>query len=89
MLNIAILGAGSIAIKMADTLNGMVVQGNHSLTPYAIAARDGARAAAFAQEHHFAKAYGSYAEMLADPAVDLVYVATPHSHHYEHIKLCL
>jgi predicted dehydrogenase len=27
--------------------------------------------------------------MLNDPEVDLVYVATPHSHHYEHVKLCL
>ena len=37
----------------------------------------------------FEKAYGSYEEMLQDPAVELVYVASPHSHHYEHAKLCL
>ncbi len=37
----------------------------------------------------FAKAYGSYEEMLADPQVDLVYIATPHSHHYLHAKMCL
>ena len=35
------------------------------------------------------KAYGSYEEMLNDDGVELVYIATPHSHHYEHIKLCL
>ena len=89
MINIAILGAGGIAVKMADTLNGMVAQGNQTLAPYAVAARDAARAAQFAHDHHFQKAYGSYEEMLADPAVQLVYVATPHSHHYDHIRLCL
>jgi len=36
-----------------------------------------------------AKAYGSYAELVADPNVDIVYVATPHSHHYQNAMLCL
>ena len=56
---------------------------------YAIAARDLERAKAFADQYGFEKAYGSYEEMLEDPSVDLVYVATPHSHHYDHVKLCL
>ena len=89
MVNIAILGAGNIAVKMAHTINGMVAAGNHSLAPYAVAARDEARAQQFAHDYGFQKAYGSYEEMLADPKVDLVYVATPHSHHYEHMRLCL
>jgi len=89
MVNIAILGAGNIAQKMAKTVTGMVAAGNHSLAPYAVAARDAGRAHSFAQDNGFQKAYGSYEEMLADPAVDLVYVATPHSHHYEHMMLCL
>ena len=46
-------------------------------------------AQAFAREHGFTRAYGSYEEMLADPQVDLVYIATPHSHHYMHAKMCL
>ena len=33
-----------------------------------------------------ARAYGSYAELLADPDVQLVYIATPHSHHFEVAK---
>lgn len=33
--------------------------------------------------------YGSYEEMLEDPEVELVYVATPHSHHYMYAKMCL
>lgn len=36
-----------------------------------------------------AKAYGSYKEMVADPNIDIVYVATPHSHHYQNTMLCL
>lgn len=88
MKNIAILGAGRIAGTMARTLNGMKEKGERFFC-YAVAARDLSRAQAFAAEYGFEKAYGSYEEMLSDEAVDLVYIATPHSHHYEHIKLCL
>ena len=84
MIKIGIIGAGRIAGFMADTLKGM-----DTAARYAIAARDDERAKAFAEQHGFEKAYGSYEEMLADPQVELVYVATPHSHHYDHVKLCL
>jgi len=56
---------------------------------YAVAARDFSRAKAFAAAHGFQKAFGSYEEMLKDPQIDLVYISTPHSHHYEHAMLCL
>ena len=36
-----------------------------------------------------AKAYGSYEELVKDPDVDIIYVATPHSHHYQNVRLCL
>ncbi|GAO14212.1 hypothetical protein UVI_02001550 [Ustilaginoidea virens] len=36
-----------------------------------------------------AKAYGSYAELVADADVDIVYVATPHSHHFQNAMLAL
>lgn len=36
-----------------------------------------------------AKPYGSYAELAADPNVEIIYIATPHSHHYENALLCL
>ncbi|KAH8820519.1 hypothetical protein F5884DRAFT_849777 [Xylogone sp. PMI_703] len=36
-----------------------------------------------------AKAYGSYAELVADPNVDIIYVATPHSHHFQNTMLAL
>lgn len=36
-----------------------------------------------------AKAYGSYDQIVHDPEVDVIYVATPHSHHFQHSMLCL
>lgn len=48
---------------------------------YAVASRSQERAEAFAAAHGAANAYGSYAGLLADPQVDAVYVATPHSVH--------
>lgn len=83
-MNIAILGAGNIARAMATTLQPL-----KGVTCYAVAARDIKRAQIFADKFGFVKAYGSYVDMLEDPEVELVYIATPHSHHYEHIKMCL
>lgn len=83
--NFAILSAGHIAEKMAGTLSEMTDE----LVPYAIGARDLGRAKAMADKFGFEKSYGSYEELVQDENVDLVYVATPHSHHYEHVKLCL
>ena len=84
MIKMGIIGAGRIAGFMGETLQGM-----ETVARYAIAARNLERAKAFADQYGFEKAYGSYEEMLEDPSVDLVYVATPHSHHYDHVKLCL
>ncbi|MCQ2539991.1 MAG: Gfo/Idh/MocA family oxidoreductase [Acetatifactor sp.] len=84
-INMAILGAGNIAGAMAKAISGIPEWVN----AYAVAARDLERAQSFAKEWGFAKAYGSYDELVKDPQVDLIYVATPHSHHYEHAKLCL
>lgn len=83
-MKMAFLGAGSIAVKMANTLLGM-----DEITRYAVGARDLERAEAFCAKFGFQKAYGSYEALVSDPEIDLVYIATPHSHHYEHIKLCL
>ena len=40
------------------------------------------RAQAFAARHGIDRAHGSYAEILADPEVDVLYVATPHPQHH-------
>lgn len=83
-MRLAILGAGNIAIAMANTVAGM-----KDVEAYAVAARDLGRAQKFAEQYGCNKAYGSYEEMLKDDGVDLVYIATPHSHHYLHAKMCL
>ena len=88
MMNVAILGAGSIAGSMARTLQGMKDKGR-DVALYAVASRSGERARAFAEKWGFEKTYDSYEAMLSDPAVDLVYVATPHSHHAAHTRLCI
>ena len=85
-MNIGILGAGHIAGKMAETVNRMDPR---QYRCYAVASRDYTKALSFAQQYRVARAYGSYEAMLADPLVDLVYIATPHSHHAAHAKLCL
>ena len=83
-MKIGILGAGRIAGKFANTMNQV-----SEAECWAVASRSAERAAAFAEQWGFAKSLGSYEEMLSDPELELVYVATPHSHHYEHMKLCL
>lgn len=90
-VNVAILGAGRIAHSMAATLVAMARDPRYTnlVAPYAVAARDGERAKAFADQYGFPVSYGSYDELLADPNVDLVYIATPHSLHAEQGIKCL
>ena len=83
-MNIGFIGAGRIANTLASTMARM-----EDVNLYAVAARDLDRAQAFAAQYGFDKAYGSYEEMLRDPNVELVYIATPHSHHAAHMKLCI
>lgn len=83
-MNVGILGAGRIAGTLAQTMAGM-----KTVKLYAVGARSLERAQAFAKEYKAEKAYGSYEELVSDPAVDLVYIATPHSHHAEHAELCI
>ncbi len=83
-MKIGIIGAGHIAETMVKTLMAM-----SDVECYAVAARDEARAKAFAERFGIKKAYGSYEALVADDEVELVYIATPHSLHYEHAKLCI
>ena len=83
-MKIGILGAGNISRKVAPALVALP-----EIECYAVASRDFSKAEAFAAEFGFNQAYGSYEAMLSDPAVELVYVATPHSHHFEHMMCCL
>jgi len=88
-MKLGILGAGGIAGTMADTVNKMNRAGIGDVELYCVGAREADRAKAFAEANGVKKAFGSYEEMLQDPDLDLVYVATPHSHHFAHAKLCV
>lgn len=75
-----IIGPGAIAAEFAVAL--------HELggTLYAVASRTIEKAEDFAGRHGAQKAYGDHQAMLADPELDVVYISTPHSHHYQYIK---
>lgn len=77
IMRVGIIGTGWIAEKAAITLNGLA-----SCEAYAVGSRTAEKAEAFAAQWGIGKAYGSYQELIDDPNVDLVYVGTPHSHHY-------
>lgn len=81
---VGIMGAGKIAGTIADTLNRL-----EAFEPYAVASRDIEKANAFGEEYDIEKRYGSYEELVADPEVELIYIATPHSHHAEQAKMCI
>ena len=83
-MNIGIMATGGIAKKMADTINLM-----DEVTLYAVASRSLEKANAFATEYGVEKAYGSYDELLSDPKVDLVYIATPHHTHKDLMLECI
>ncbi|MDE5966993.1 MAG: Gfo/Idh/MocA family oxidoreductase [Lachnospiraceae bacterium] len=103
-MKFAILAPGKIACSMAQavagireairnhvlkTADGELITEDLQIELYAVASRNYDRAQEFAKQWKFKKAYGSYEEMLEDEAVELVYVASPHSHHYQHAKMCL
>ena len=83
-MKLGILGPGRIARTVAATLVAMP-----EIECYAVASRTPERAEAFARDFGFEKVYNSYEQMLQDPDLELVYITTPHSHHYEQICQCL
>ena len=89
MIRLGIIGAGYIASLIARTIRMMRESGIDRVELYGVASRSGEKARAFAAEYGAAKYFASYEALVADTSVDLVYIATPHSHHAEHIRLCL
>lgn len=83
-MKIGVLGTGWIVMTVTPALKGIP-----KAECYAIASRTKERAEAAAKEYGYEKAYGSYKELVEDPAVEFVYVATPHSRHYEDMMLCI
>jgi predicted dehydrogenase len=79
-----IIGLGNIAAKFAADL--ALVPGSRLR---AVASRDPLKARSFGQEFGAEQAYGSYAALFADPEVDVVYIASPHSFHQEQTMAAL
>ena len=55
----------------------------------AVGSRSLTKAEAFAEEYGVTRAYGSYEELVADPDVDVIYVASVHNDHLSSARLCL
>ncbi|WP_462409438.1 Gfo/Idh/MocA family protein [Neobacillus sp. Marseille-QA0830] len=79
-----IIGPGSIAKKLAEAING-----SEGSELYSVASRSLDRARAFSEEFPVEKIYGTYEELIEDPAVDVVYIANLHPQHFEPAKLAL
>lgn len=79
-----ILAPGKMSAKFA---RGLKLLGNAEL--YAVGSRDAGRAKEFALEFGIRKHYDNYKELAEDTEVDIIYIASPHSFHYEHTMLCL
>ncbi|WP_341807727.1 Gfo/Idh/MocA family oxidoreductase [Labedella endophytica] len=84
VLRWGILAPGAIANDFVDSLvrhtdQRVVAAGSRTLE----------RAQEFARKHGIDRAYGSYGELVADPEVDVVYIASPHSLHEEHAMLAI
>lgn len=78
-----ILGTGGIAGSFASDLR------TAGLDLAAVGSRTADAAGAFAQRFEIANAHGSYEELVANDAVDVVYIASPHSFHAEHALLAI
>lgn len=72
-----IAGPGRVAELVASDL--ALVESSELV---AVGSRSGERAEAFARRHGARRAYGSYADLVADPEVDVLYIATPHAQHH-------
>jgi predicted dehydrogenase len=79
-----ILGAGGIAATVGED-----IQASPGSEIVAVAARDAGRASAFATKFGVPRSYGSYAELVEDSGVDIVYIATTHAQHHEQALLAL
>lgn len=77
-VNWGIIGAGNIARQFA---NDIQYTSNSHLAAVAARAESGARK--FARQYGVDKYYGSYAELYQDPSIDAIYIATPHTFHYQ------
>ncbi len=82
--NWGILGPGKIAAKFATALKSL-----DNANIYAIGSRSYDRAKDFGKQFDAERYYGNYLDLVKDNNVDIIYIATPHSEHFENTRLCL
>lgn len=83
-LNWGIVTTGVMAAKFVDGLRGVL-----GSTAYAVYGRNVEKAEAFRLQFEMEKAYSDLDEMLADPVIDIIYIASPHTMHAEHALMAL
>lgn len=79
-----VMGLGKIAHKFTHDLqlsDNAILQG--------VASRELAKARKFSLKYQSVHHYGDYEELARDPAIDVIYVATPHVFHFENTMMCL
>lgn len=79
--NWGIIGTGTIANLFAEGLDYL-----EDANILAVGSRTQASADAFARKWSADQAYGSYADLYADPEVEIVYIGTPHNFHFENVR---
>jgi predicted dehydrogenase len=79
-----ILATGGVATRFVEDLKYLP-----DAQAVAVGSRTLESARAFQEQHGIARAYGSWIELAADPEVDIIYIATPHSHHHPAGLVCL
>ena len=83
MTNWGIMATGKIAHTFAKAVNSV-----SDAKLYACASRTQEKAEEFGKLYGAKKSYGSYEQLAADPNIDIIYIASPMSCHYENVKLC-
>lgn len=83
-VNWGIIGLGKIANKFAADL-----QLSNKAVLYGVASRDINKAKSFGKKFSSITSFGSYHELADDPNIDVVYIATPHTYHFENTMMCL
>ncbi len=85
MLRVGILGCGNIAAKVCDSLKR-----NKNVVVTGVASRERSKAKKFAAAHcPDAKVFTGYEKLAKSDEVDLIYIATPNTYHYEHAIMCI
>lgn len=83
-INWGIIGLGKIANKFAQDM-----QLSNNAVLHAVASRNGEKAKLFSEKYNSTKWFDSYEALANDPEIDVVYIATPHTFHFEYAMMCL